>query len=72
MFDRDGRLVDHPLNQRVMSVPLEAVRAAPIRVLAAGGSHKQAAIAGAIKALKPTTLVTDAATARRLTAGGSK
>jgi DNA-binding transcriptional regulator LsrR (DeoR family) len=67
VFDREGRLVDHPLNQRVMSVPLGAVRTAPIRVLAAGGAHKLAAIAGAIKALKPTTLVTDAATARRLT-----
>ena len=53
--------------QRVMSVPLEAVRAAPIRVLAAGGAHKLAAIRGALKLLKPTTLVTDAATARRLT-----
>jgi DNA-binding transcriptional regulator LsrR (DeoR family) len=52
-----------------MSVPIESVRAAPIRVLAAGGAHKQAAIAGAIKLLEPTTLVTDAATARRLTAG---
>jgi deoxyribonucleoside regulator len=51
----------------VMSVPLEAVRAAPIRVLAAGGEHKQTAIEGAIRALRPTTLVTDAATARRLT-----
>jgi DNA-binding transcriptional regulator LsrR (DeoR family) len=67
VFDREGRIVDHPLNERVMSVPLEAVRAAPIRVLAAGGAHKQAAIAGAIKLLKPTTLVTDAPTARRLT-----
>jgi DNA-binding transcriptional regulator LsrR (DeoR family) len=66
VFDSEGRIVDHPLNQRVMSVPLGAVRAAPIRVLAAGGAHKQAAIAGAIKLLKPTTLVTDAATARRL------
>ena len=67
VFDREGRIVDHPLNQRVMSVPLEAVRAAPIRVLAAGGAHKLAAIGGAIKLLEPTTLVTDAATARRLT-----
>ena len=67
VFDDEGRIVDHPLNQRVMSVPLEAVRAAPIRVLAAGGAHKLAAIAGAIKLLEPTTLVTDAATARRLT-----
>lgn len=67
VFDREGRIVDHPLNQRVMSVPLEAVRAAPTRVLAAGGAHKFAAIVGALKLLKPTTLVTDAATARRLT-----
>jgi DNA-binding transcriptional regulator LsrR (DeoR family) len=51
-----------------MSVPIESVRAAPIGVLAAGGAHKQAAIAGAIKLLEPTTLVTDAATARSLTA----
>ena len=67
VFDREGRIVDHPINERVMSVPLEAVRAAPIRVLAAGGAHKFAAIDGAIKLLKPTTLVTDVATARRLT-----
>jgi len=70
VFDREGRIVDHPLNEGVMSVPLEVVRAAPIRVLAAGGEHKLAAIDGAIKLLKPTTLVTDLATARRLTDGG--
>ena len=52
VFDREGRIVEHPLNQRVMSVPIESVRAAPIRVLAAGGAHKQAAIAGAIKLLE--------------------
>ena len=52
VFDREGRIVEHPLNQRVMSVPIESVRAAPIRVLAAGGAHKQAAIVGAIKLLE--------------------
>jgi len=66
VFDREGRIIDHPLNQRVMSVPMEAVRAAPVRVLAAGGAHKLAAIEGAIKLLKPTTLVTDEETARKL------
>jgi DNA-binding transcriptional regulator LsrR (DeoR family) len=50
-----------------MSVPLEAVRAAPIRVLAAGGLAKLAAIEGAIKLLHPTALVTDEIVARRLT-----
>ena len=37
VFDREGRIVDHPLNQRVMSVPIGSVRTAPIRVLAASG-----------------------------------
>ena len=69
VFDHDGRIIDHPLNQRVMSVPMQAVRAAPIRVLAAGGAHKLAAIEGAIKLLKPTALVTDETTARKLTGG---
>ena len=69
VYDHDGRIIDHPLNQRVMSVPLEAVRGAPIRVLAAGGAHKVAAIEGAIRLLKPTALVTDEATARKLTGG---
>jgi DNA-binding transcriptional regulator LsrR (DeoR family) len=67
VYDDQGRIVDHPLNSCVMSVPLEVVRAAPVRVLAAGGAHKLAAIRGALKLLKPTTLVTDAATARRVT-----
>jgi DNA-binding transcriptional regulator LsrR (DeoR family) len=67
VYDDQGRVIDHPLNQCVMSVPLEVVRAAPVRVLAAGGAHKLAAIRGALKLLKPTTLVTDSVTARRLT-----
>ena len=69
VYDHDGRIIDHPLNQRVMSVPMDAVRAAPIRVLAAGGPDKVAAIEGAIKLVEPTALVTDEATARRLTGG---
>jgi DNA-binding transcriptional regulator LsrR (DeoR family) len=69
VFDHEGRIIDHPLNQRVMSVPMTAVRAAPVRVLAAGGAHKLAAIEGAIKLLSPTTLATDEMTARRLTGG---
>ena len=68
VYDDKGRIVDHPLNSCVMSVPLDVVRAAPIRVLAAGGPEKLAAIRGALTLLRPTTLVTDAATARRVTA----
>ena len=69
VFDHEGRFIDHPLNQRVMSVPMEAVRSAPIRVLAAGGHHKLPAIEGAIKLLRPTALVTDETTARKLAGG---
>src|SRR5271165_1634531 len=69
VFDKGGCVLDHPLNQRVMSVSMEVVRAAPIRVLASGGAHKLAAIEGGIKLLKPTALVTDEATARKLTGG---
>ncbi|HSU98485.1 MAG TPA: sugar-binding domain-containing protein [Roseiarcus sp.] len=68
VYDDKGRIVDHPLNSCVMSVPLDVVRAAPIRVLAAGGPEKLAAIRGALTLLRPTTLVTDAATARRVAA----
>ena len=66
VFDHEGRVLDHPHNTRVMSVPMEAVRAAPVRVLAAGGAHKLAAIEGAIKLVRPTALVTDEFTARKL------
>ncbi len=52
VYDDQGRVIDHPLNQCVMSVPLEVVRAAPVRVLAAGGAHKLAAIRGALKLLE--------------------
>ena len=69
VYDREGRIIDHPINQRVMSVPMELVRAAPIRVLAAGGPNKVSAIEGAIKLLRPTALVTDETTARKLAAG---
>ncbi len=67
VYDKEGRFIDHPLNQRVMSVPMEAVCTAPVRVLAAGGAHKLAAIQGALKLLRPTAFVTDEASARRLT-----
>jgi DNA-binding transcriptional regulator LsrR (DeoR family) len=67
VFDADGRLIDHPINARAMSVPLETVAAAPIRVLASGGAAKIKAMRGAAKLLRPTVVVTDEATARALT-----
>jgi DNA-binding transcriptional regulator LsrR (DeoR family) len=65
-FDRDGRLLDHPLNERVVSVPLDILRRVPRRVLASGGPDKVAAIKGAIALMRPTVFITDEATARSL------
>jgi DNA-binding transcriptional regulator LsrR (DeoR family) len=45
-FDKDGTLLDHPLNDRVMSVPLASVQRASKRVLASGGPEKIDAILG--------------------------
>lgn len=63
-FDRDGRLVDHPLNELVMSVGVERMRAAERRVLASGGPEKVEALLGAMSLLRPTVFVTDEVTAR--------
>ncbi|MGF6757342.1 sugar-binding transcriptional regulator [Paraburkholderia sp. GAS42] len=63
-FDADGKLVDHPINERVMSVPLDIIKKVPVRVLAAGGASKVQALAGALKLLRPTALITDEYTAK--------
>ncbi|MFC0399163.1 sugar-binding transcriptional regulator [Paraburkholderia rhizosphaerae] len=72
-FDANGKLVDHPINERVMSVPLDIIKKVPVRVLAAGGASKVHALAGAMKLLKPTVLITDEYTAKdvlKLSGGG--
>jgi DNA-binding transcriptional regulator LsrR (DeoR family) len=63
-FDASGKLVDHPINERVMSVPLDIVKKVPVRVMAAGGASKVPALAGALKIIKPTVLITDEYTAK--------
>jgi DNA-binding transcriptional regulator LsrR (DeoR family) len=65
-FDARGRVVDHPLNARVMSAPLETLSRAPERILASGGPDKIAALRGGIALMKPTVLITDEATAALL------
>ena len=63
-FDASGKLVDHPINERVMSVPLDIVKKVPVRVMAAGGASKVPALAGALKIIRPTVLITDEYTAK--------
>lgn len=65
-FDAAGDLVDHPLNTRVMSVPLANLRKTPERIVASGGTEKVAALRGAMALLQPTVLITDEITAATL------
>jgi DNA-binding transcriptional regulator LsrR (DeoR family) len=65
-FDAEGCLVDHSINGRAMSIPIDSLRKAPARIIAAGGADKVEAIAGACRLLKPTTLITDEATAKAM------
>lgn len=67
-FDQEGRLVDTPLNERVLGVTLDDLRKADRVIALAGGEAKTAAIAGALKLGLIDVLVTDKFTAARLTA----
>ncbi len=65
-FDAQGRLVDHPINSRVMSMPVDKIRSVPKRVIASGGNHKIEALLGAIKLVDCNVLITNESTARAL------
>ena len=65
-FDGDGKVVDHPLNERTMSISVETLLAAPVRVFVSGGADKIEAMTGAFKLLRPTVLITDEFTAKAL------
>ncbi len=69
-FDKEGALVDHPINARVMSVPMPKLINTPHRILTSGGTEKIDAILGAMRLIRPTVFVTDEATARTLLAHG--
>ena len=70
-YDRQGQLVDHPINEAVMAVPIETLTKTPVRILASGGTHKTDAILGAIAALRPTVFITDEMTAKSLLEGAT-
>lgn len=65
-FNRNGDLVDHPVNDRVMSVEVDRLRRAPLRILTSGGQEKIDALLGAMHLVKPTVLITDEESARRM------
>ncbi len=65
-FNAEGELVDHPVNSRVMSMPVKTLLKVPKRVIAAGGNDKIEAILGGMKFVKCNVLITNEATAREL------
>lgn len=62
-IDIEGRPVDHPINKRIMSIPIETLQATPERILTSGGPGKTDAILGALRMLRPTVFITDEITA---------
>ncbi len=65
-IDADGRLVDHAVNDRAVSIGLERLARIPRKVLISGGREKVAVLRAALAALGPTTLITDEQTALAL------
>lgn len=70
-LDSDGREIDHPLGQRIMSVALDTLARTRHLVIASGGAGRATAIRAAIGRLGCHTLITDEGAARALLAGPS-
>ncbi|PWV95796.1 transcriptional regulator [Hoeflea marina] len=68
-LDKDGQPVPHPVNERCISVSVDRLSRLSNKVLISGGIEKTHIIQATLKSVKPNTLVTDEATARRLLAG---
>ena len=65
-LDKDGHSVDHPVNARAMSPSIERLIRIKKKVLISGGMEKTEMILATLKALRPSTLITDELTALRL------
>ena len=65
-YDINGALVDHEINDRIVSVDIESLKNIPVKVLASGGADKLNSMFGALALINPQVLVTDEFTARDL------
>lgn len=65
-FDKNGKVVDHPINRRVMSMPIENLKTVAKRVLISGGNDKVEALLGGMKLVNANVIITNEATARQL------
>ena len=66
IFDSAGQFFPCALNQRIIGLSLEALRAVPLTVAVAVGVNKAAAIAGALRSGAINVLCTDEATATKI------
>ncbi len=67
-IDASGRMIDHPVNARAVSLSLDRLARIPRKVLISGGPEKVAVLRAALRLLAPTTFVTDEQTALALLA----
>lgn len=65
-IDAEGRLVDHPVNRRVMAVSPADLKGIGLVAIAAGGAHKEKAIRAALLASDAKVLITDESAAEAL------
>ncbi|QXZ82084.1 sugar-binding transcriptional regulator [Rhizobium sp. rho-13.1] len=68
-YDRNGDVLNHPINNLIMSVEVDRIRRTPLRILASGGIDKRESMLGAMRLVQPTVLITDEESARRLLQG---
>ncbi|MGI9384534.1 MAG: sugar-binding transcriptional regulator, partial [Methyloligellaceae bacterium] len=67
-IDRHGDIVDHPINERTISAPLDVVSKAPVRVLAGGGTYKVDILRAVLEKRLCNVLITEEDAARALVA----
>ena len=58
-IDKRGKAIDHPINRRVIALPLGRLKNIPCVILASGGIHKVPVLHGALSAGFANVLVTD-------------
>lgn len=66
LIDAEGRLVDHPVNQRVIGLDPHDLGNVPTSILASGGPAKAPVMKAVVKAGYLNVVITDEASARRL------
>ncbi|WP_421693333.1 sugar-binding transcriptional regulator [Aestuariivirga sp.] len=67
-IDREGRIVDHPLNKRVVALSPERLPDIPCVMIASGGRTKVEALRGVLKGGMCDVIITDEQTAKSILA----